>query len=202
MGVVIGLGLLAEMAAWWLISRRGQDVWRVMPPVLLTMGAVAIVVQWGDLRLGTPVWMVAGLFSGVAFYAATRAFVWLASRWEPFRRQTADKYREATEVSLSRSLLLSVALMVPCEELFWRGLTQQELTTTSLGFAGAAIAVWFLYLLANLPSASLPIIAGASVGGALWAGLWWSSHGVLAPLASHILWTGLMLTFPPRRDRR
>jgi membrane protease YdiL (CAAX protease family) len=49
-----------------------------------------------------------------------------------------------------------------------------------------------------VPSRSLPIVAGALVGGALWGALAWWSGGVLAPLASHILWTGLMLARPPR----
>ena len=46
------------------------------------------------------------------------------------------------------------------------------------------------------------MVAGAVVGGALWAGLAWWSGGVLASLASHILWTGCMLAFPPGAGRR
>jgi membrane protease YdiL (CAAX protease family) len=53
-------------------------------------------------------------------------------------------------------------------------------------------------VVANVPSRSLPIVAGALVGGAVWGALAWWSGGVLAPLASHILWTGLMLARPPR----
>jgi membrane protease YdiL (CAAX protease family) len=54
-----------------------------------------------------------------------------------------------------------------------------------------------LYVVANLPSRLLPIIAAAVVGGALWTALAWWTGGVLAPIASHMLWTGLMLGFPP-----
>jgi hypothetical protein len=53
----------------------------------------------------------------------------------------------------------------------------------------AVIAVWL----------SLPLLAGAIVGGALWTGLAVWSGGVLAPFASHLVWTGLMLLWPPRR---
>jgi len=55
---------------------------------------------------------------------------------------------------------------------------------------------------ANLPSRSLPIVAGAVVGGAVWGALAWWSGGLAAPLASHILWTGLMLVLPPGAGRR
>ena len=55
----------------------------------------------------------------------------------------------------------------------------------------AVIAVW----------ASLPLLAGAIVGGALWTGLGVWSGGVLAPFASHLVWTGLMLVWPPAAAR-
>jgi membrane protease YdiL (CAAX protease family) len=61
--------------------------------------------------------------------------------------------------------------------------------------------VLVVYVVANVPSRSLPIVAGAIVGGALWGALAWWSGGVLAPLASHILWTGAMLALPPRVGR-
>jgi membrane protease YdiL (CAAX protease family) len=86
--------------------------------------------------------------------------------------------------------------MGPAEELFWRGLVQgrlDEVTTT----AAAAIGAWIVYLGVNSASRSLPIVAGAVVGGAVWASLAWWSGGVLASLASHILWTGMMLALPP-----
>ncbi len=67
--------------------------------------------------------------------------------------------------------------------------------------AAAAMAAWVGYVVANMPSRSLPIVAGAVVGGALWTGLAWWSGGVLASLASHILWTGLMLACPPGAGR-
>ena len=53
------------------------------------------------------------------------------------------------------------------------------------------------YVVANVAEPSLPIVAGAHRGGRrLWTWLAWWSGGVLASLASHILWTGLMLVAP------
>ena len=92
--------------------------------------------------------------------------------------------------------------MVPAEELFWRSLFQGHLAAVLSGGAAAAALAWLGYVVANVPSGSLPIVAGAVVGGALWSGLAWWSGGVLAPLGSHILWTGLMLALPPGAGRR
>ena len=53
-------------------------------------------------------------------------------------------------------------------------------------------------MLANLPSANLRS-RPARVGGAVWVGLAWWTGGVLASLACHIVWTGLMVAFPVLR---
>ena len=122
-------------------------------------------------------------------------------RWEPFRTDVVEKYREAAAVTLPVSLALSLLIMVPAEELFWRGLFQgrldQSLRLRSPPPRGPGSRTWC----ANVASRSLPIVAGAVVGGALWTGLAWWSGGVLASLVSHMLWTGLMLALPPGAGR-
>src|ERR671914_67673 len=74
---VLVLGVVAEATAWWFVSSRGMDVWRVVTPVLLGMGVAAFV-------FGPPAWSpevdpvvaaLVGVGAGIAFYAATRAFV-------------------------------------------------------------------------------------------------------------------------------
>ena len=67
------------------------------------------------------------------------------------------------------ALALSLLIMVPAEELFWRGLFQARLDQ-SLPALAAGAWTWLAYVGVNLSSGSLPIIAGAVVGGALWAG--------------------------------
>ncbi len=202
-GLVIVVGLVAEMAAWWLVSTRGRDVWALMPLVLGGMGVAAVLAR-------PPVWVVdvepgvvlaAGAGSGAALYLATRAFVWGAGHWEPFRRGVAREYREAATVSLARSLVLSLLVMAPAEELFFRSLVQGHLGTVSAAATAAGVTL-VAYVAANVPSRSLPIVAGSLVGGALWGGLAWWSGGVLASLVSHILWTGAMLAFPPGTGRQ
>jgi len=196
------LGALAEATGWRLVATRRAVVWRLMPPILLAMGVAAALarrpVAATDVDDGTAFGV--GVASGLALYAATRAFVAVATRWEPFRRQVVDKYEEAAAVSLARSLGLSLLILVPGEELFWRGLFQARLGQAMAG-AAAGVWTWLAYVGVNSVSASLPIAAGAIVGGALWAGLAVWSGGMLASLVSHMLWTGLMLALPPGAGR-
>ena len=195
-------GALAEVFGWWLVSGRRWSVWRLMPVVLGAMGVAAVIARppVAAARVSEATAAFVGIASGAALFIATRVFVAVASGWEPFRRDVAEKYREAAEVSLARSLVLSLLIMVPAEELFWRGLFQGRASAT-MALATAALTTWLVYVAANVPSRSLPIIAGALVGGAIWTWLAWWSGGVLASLGSHILWTGLMLAFPPRLGR-
>jgi len=199
-------GLVVTMLGWRLVNKRGRDVWITIPPMLGGLG-VASLLLWSRVPAPTPGAsdppttlgaLVIGALSGLLLYGATLVFVALAEHVPAFARQTALAYQRAGATDPRRELLLSLLLAVPGEELFWRGITYRVGADTLTTVAIAAVATCFLYVVANLPSRSLPIIAGALVGGALWGALAWWTGGVLAPLASHILWTGLMLARPPR----
>jgi membrane protease YdiL (CAAX protease family) len=193
---VMVAGAVAEFAGWWLVATGRADVWKLMPIVLGAMGIAAVLVRPPVAADGTSAAtaLLVGMGAGLALYAGTRIFVWLAAHWTPFRRDVLEQYGQAGEVTLRRSLVLSLVVMVPSEELFWRGLFQGRLGDAMAPAAAAALA-WLVYLVSNTASRSLPIVAGAIVGGAWWSG------GVLASLASHILWTGSMLALPPGAGR-
>jgi hypothetical protein len=199
---IMALGAFAEAIGWRLVATRRATVWRLMPVIFLVMGIAAVVVRRPvaatNVANGTA--LAVGLASGLILYAGTRVFVAIADRWEPFRRHVVEKYQEAAEVPLKEALALSLLIMVPAEELFWRGLFQARLDQ-SLPALAAGVWTWLAYVGVNLSSGSLPIIAGAVVGGALWAGLAVWSGGMLASISSHMLWTGLMLALPPGAGR-
>ena len=199
---VMALGALAEAIGWRLVATRRAMVWRLMPAIFLVMGIAAVVVRRpvAATRVGDGAALVIGVASGLVLYIGTRVFVAIAGGWELFRRHVMEKYLEAAEVPLKEALALSLLIMVPAEELFWRGLFQARLDQ-SLPALAAAAWTWLAYVGVNLSSGSLPIIAGAVVGGALWAGLAMWSGGMLASISSHMLWTGLMLALPPGAGR-
>src|SRR4249919_1130889 len=201
--IAIVVGIAAQMVAWWRISTHGKKVWEILPYVLGAMGIVALLLM-PEAQRNTPVGkaLLVGAASGIVLFLATRIFVAIAAHWGPFARHVEKAYQEAADEPVRTALILSLLVSVPAEEIFYRGLAQRTIAGTSLGEGGAAVAVLILYVIANLPSRSLPIVAGAVVGGAVWGALAWWSGGLAAPLASHILWTGLMLVFPPKLARK
>jgi membrane protease YdiL (CAAX protease family) len=174
-----------------------------MPAVLAAAGLAAlpfvgrdrIVGAWGALPA-----LAAGAGSGVALYLATLVFVLVAARWEPFRADVVDAYGRAAAISLRAQLVRALGVMAPAEEVFWRGLALVQLERIASPGA-AAVWSWAGYVAVNAAGRSLPITAASVVGGAVWTVLAWRSGGVLAGLASHILWTGLMLALPPGAGR-
>jgi membrane protease YdiL (CAAX protease family) len=201
-GIVIAAGVCAQMVGWWFVSFKGREVWHVLPFLLAAMGVGALLLLPDAApRVDGTTAVLGGLGAGAILYVATRVVVGVAVRWEPLARQVRDAYRPTGEERFARSLVLSLLLSVPGEELFYRGLVQRTAAGTWLGLGGGALLAWLLYIIANAPSRSLPIIAGAVVGGFVWCALAWWSGGLVAPLASHMVWTGLMLGVPPRVGR-
>lgn len=202
----VALGLVVTMLGWRLVNKRGRDVWITIPPLLGGLGVASLLV-WSRVPAPTPGAadppttlgaLAIGAASGIALYLGTLVFVALAEHVPAFAKQTALAYQRAGTADPRRELILSLLLAVPGEELFWRGIAYRVGVETLTTAGIATVVVCLLYVVANVPSRSLPIIAGALVGGALWGGLAWWTGGVLASLASHILWTGLMLARPPR----
>jgi membrane protease YdiL (CAAX protease family) len=192
-------GLVAEGAAWWAVAARRWSVWVTMTPVLVGLGILTLVVDAPTLAedVSTGPAAAVGLGAGVALYLATRAFVAIvAPRWAGFREQSSGMYLRRGSLPVLGAVALSVLLMVPGEELFWRGLFLGDLER-SVGGVGAPVLAWAAYVLANVPSLNLAIVAGAVVGGAVWVALAAWTGGILSSLLCHACWTALMLALPP-----
>jgi membrane protease YdiL (CAAX protease family) len=196
---VIAIGSVAQLVAWWLVSSRGRSLWTTLGPVLAVVGVLALLVGRPALAGDEPVWLVCaiGLIVGVSLFVATRVFVAIvAPRWSTFDRQARTLYRAGDEGVPAHAVLAAGAIAAG-EELFWRGLTQEELKVRFGAAAAAAVVAWLGYVVVNLPSRNLAIAAGAIVGGAAWGALAWWSAGVLASIVCHATWTALMLARPP-----
>jgi membrane protease YdiL (CAAX protease family) len=198
---VIAAGFALEVVAWRAVAAGRASLWRLMVGVFAIHGVVAAVVlppiASGSEALAIA--LAAGVGSGLALWAGTLAFVAVAVRWQPFRTDVAERYSRAAEVSLPVAIALSILVAVPGEELFWRNLVQRRFGVSS-EMLGAVVA-WLGYVAMNTASGSLPFIAGAVVGGAVWGGLAWWTGGIAASLASHGVWTALMLARPPASGR-
>jgi membrane protease YdiL (CAAX protease family) len=198
--VVMAVGAFAQVVSWRLVAARRVTVWTGVVPVLVASGIAAIATGRVHVspHVSWPVAAVVGLGAGVAFFAATGAVVWVATLWPPIRRAAGAIYRQGAGLPLAAALLISLALAVPGEELFWRGLFQDR-AADAAGRAGGLLLAWAGYVGMNWSSGTLPIAVAAVVGGAAWGALAFWTGGVLAPFLCHATWTGLMIARPPVR---
>ena len=196
------LGAVGVVLAWQGVVRRGVSIWLAMSGSGGLAGALALATGQVPLspKVGRPLAALGGLGAGVALYLATAAFVALVSRWPVFDRHVAEIYAQRRGLPLATALLLASGINAPGEELFWRGLFESRLAR-SFGWPAAALLTWGAYVVVNLASQNLPIVAGAIVAGAVWSGLALWTHGVVASLVCHSVWTGLMLAVPPGAAR-
>lgn len=195
---VIVIGPLAEAVAWWLVAVRRWNVWGTVIPVTAAIGIAALAIDAPPLAVGTSMGTAAavGLAAGVVLYLATRAFVSAVRPWAVFRDHAVRIYEGRETLPLALAMLLAMGAAALGEELFWRGLFQEHVVLGAHSPALSALVTWGAFVVANVPSANLAVVAGALVGGAAWGLLTLWTKGVLASLLCHGVWTGLMLASP------
>jgi membrane protease YdiL (CAAX protease family) len=195
--VVIGAGILVLAATWQLIGARRIAFWPATSVAFAILGVAATLLRPPGAPSARS--LALGIGSGIVLYAATRIVVRLLAPFAPFATSVTEIYRWSDEIPRPAVWLLTLAIAVPGEELFWRGLVLPELQDATSVLLGAVLA-WLGYVAVNAISRSLPILLAAGACGAWWTFLG-SLEGVDSPLASHLIWTGLMLAWPPAVDR-
>ena len=196
---IIVIGILVQVVVWRLVARDRLPFWPAITTTFAVLGIGSLLAgDPGCCRETTPATASAvGVSSGLLLFGATRVVVDLATRHHVIKRSVAAVYRREEEMSTLAVSVLTLAVVVPGEELFWRGVVLPELSASTSVALGAVLA-WAAWVAVDATWGSIPLLAGAVVGGAIWTGLATWSGGVAAPVASHLAWTALMLVWPPR----
>lgn len=196
--VLVG-GAFAQAVAWWLVARRRLPFWPTTSITFAVLGvAAALVLPDGCCPFESSV-LAVGVASGLALYVATRAAVAALARSARFAASVTGAYRRAEHVPSIAVWALTLAVAVPGEELFWRALVLPELQDAT-SILGGAVLAWLGYIAVNALGGEIAFLVAAVVCGAAWTALG-VYDPLVAPLSSHLLWTGLMLAWPPGPHR-
>ena len=193
-------GPVSVAAAWLIIRSRRFSLWLVNGALMPLLGGLSLLtgeVSFSSEKIGAGWALLLGGGAGLALYAATAAFMSVAGRWPVLAKHTSSLYENTRDVSTARAVTLSAVLVAPGEELLWRGVVLGALGSATGSPVIAAALAWAAYIAANAVSASLPIVLGAIVSGAVWTVLALCTEAVSASIACHVVWTGLMVLFPP-----
>lgn len=103
--------------------------------------------------------------------------------------------------------LVSAVVVVPLEEVFWRGTLQPQLRREdddSPEVAGLSRAAWravaattVVGCMFHAATANVPLVGAALLGGVAWGWLRERTGGILAPMLAHAGWTAAITLFPP-----
>ncbi|WP_257352037.1 CPBP family intramembrane glutamic endopeptidase [Pseudalkalibacillus decolorationis] len=90
--------------------------------------------------------------------------------------------------------LLVFMIIIPAEEMFWRGFVQQKLRDPTIH---PVLISSSLYALAHLASGSLLLVLSALLAGFVWGFLYVRSQNILVPLLSHLVFDLLLFIIFP-----
>ena len=198
----IVIGVLVQVVVWRLVARDRLPFWpavRRRSPCSGS-GRSSPVIRAAAVRRRRRRPQRSACPQDSCWFGATRVVVDLSTRHHVISRSVEAVYRREEEMGTGALSVLTLAVVVPGEELFWRGVVLPELSESTSVALGAVLA-WAAWVAVDATWGSIPLLAGAVVGGALWRGLATWSGGVAAPVASHLVWTALMLVWLPRAAR-
>ncbi len=153
----------------------------------------------------------AALAVGVALvhFVVGHALFAVAARVLPSLTATAlEVYQRSDTIPLWGQVLLGAVLTAGFEEIFWRGAFTPMVAKRvrgrlpdGLGTRRRGLALVLVstagYTLFHVATLKVALIAAAALGGLVWGTLLLVTGSVGATIIAHVLWTALMIIFPP-----
>jgi membrane protease YdiL (CAAX protease family) len=194
--VTVVIGVVVAAAGWgtmFAAGRRHFWIRAALAGAAVAIYAVAVEPHVIGHLLTRPRWeldLALGVGSGVLLYAV----FWIGEQLlviavPALANEVGDLYsvRGATRPGY---VPLVLAIAAPAEELFFRGLVQQR--------AGFVIAL-AVYGAVHLWERKAILVIAALVGGLYWGALLSLTGGLVAPIASHLVWAMLIIVWRPAR---
>lgn len=147
--------------------------------------------------------------AAVVHFAVGHALFAVAARIVPALTRTAlEVYQRSDSLGVWGQLLLGAVVTGALEEVFWRGAFTPMVASRvrsrlprSLGRKRQGTALVLVstagYALFHVATLKIALVAAAALGGLVWGGLLLATRSVGAAMIAHVLWTGLMILFPP-----
>jgi membrane protease YdiL (CAAX protease family) len=197
--LVVLAALAVATSAWafmFLPDRRGIWTRTWIAAGVLSATAVAGLLAVGRLgEIAGPIdatELAIGLAAGGAWLVAThvgyRVIAWL---FPSFGAQVRDLYRLREGEATTAQMVGPIVAMGIAEELLFRGVLQ--------GVGGFVVAL-AAYTAVQVFERKWALALAALLGGAVWGALFAWRLGLVAPVAAHVLWTGVLTFLWPLGD--
>ncbi|WP_054635229.1 CPBP family intramembrane glutamic endopeptidase [Thalassobacillus sp. C254] len=186
--------LLAHILLWGVFALPSHLFWYCFPPAIAVLGVTAFLGTHMKQKSRLTVIAAFGLITAVIFYLAVYLASIIINRFLPdLNVEITSLYETIMPVHWWHHLFL-VLLIIPVEELFWRGYVQENLPLSPpLKVAVATL----LYASAHITSGSFLLVTAAIAGGLLWGCLYLRFQDIRLCILSHLLFNILLLYLFP-----
>lgn len=186
--LVVAGGVVTGLVGFWVRSAPDED----QPPFAVTPRVAALAVG-----------------VALAHFAVGHALFAVAARVVPSLTATAlEVYQRSDSLPIWGQILLGAVLTAGLEEVFWRGAFTTMVADRvrgrlpeGLGERRRGLALVLVstagYALFHVATLNLALVAAAALGGLVWGSLLLRTQSVGATMIAHVLWTALMILFPP-----
>ncbi|MEW9108907.1 CPBP family intramembrane glutamic endopeptidase [Cytobacillus gottheilii] len=187
--------ILAHGLMYFTFSDRGV-FWYIFSATMLFLISYAILNE--DVEDEEPFWtyLFYGILSGILLFAVFwTGFHLMQLIGLPIEKSAARLYRDFSPANLWHYIIM-LLIIVPGEELFWRGFVQKRLMRFAGVFPSILIAS-LLYASVSLYSGEIILPLAALIGGLFWGILYVWKRSIPMLIVSHLIFdVFLFLLFP------
>lgn len=175
-----------------------QVFWYIFTASMLFLISYSILVERMEDNASVLTYMIFGILSGMLIYGVFWIGDSLSDYFQlPFSNQITKLYDRYSPTEFWHYILL-VLIIVPGEEIFWRGFVQKRILTHTNAIVSIVLST-LLYASVQFYSGQLILVIAALVGGLFWGTLYAWKRSVPLVIISHLTF-GLLsfLIFPFR----
>ncbi len=173
--------------------------WFKISASALILTGMSLTLQSSTHLRFTPNWrnIYIGIFSAILLYLIFWAGKTISTAILPFaEHQVGDIYGKSDGISTWLIVLLLFFVIGPCEEIYWRGFLQRQLSNhfgESVGWILASI----LYAGVHISSGNFMLVGAAGVAGASWGAMYWWLEDISPLIISHSIWSTFIFAVMP-----
>ncbi|WP_171016878.1 CPBP family intramembrane glutamic endopeptidase [Pseudalkalibacillus caeni] len=191
-GPLIGAHILLAMS----FAIYPSSFWPLFTVSSLLLAGYALVKSNIVFKKPSLKYMLISIGSGILLYLAFKAGKAIVVSQIPYFENQLHSLYTLIQPNKSWHYFVLFAVIIPAEELFWRGFIQKKfslITSSNKAILFAAI----LYASAHVYSGTVLLVFAALFAGTIWGYLYEKSGNLIVPLISHVLFDYLLLILFP-----
>ncbi len=189
--------LLAHLLLYFTFNEKNVVFWYIFTASMLFLISYAIFNEESDKKLRFFSYMFYGLISGAILYGV----FWLGNflidtfHFSSFAKEISGLYRRLSPKTLWQYLFM-LAIIIPGEEIFWRGFVQKRLQKV-IPVSVSIILSAVLYASVQFYSDTVILPVAALISGMFWGYLYAWKRSIHLVIVSHITFNVFLLIIFP-----